>query len=107
MTLAYEKQQGSTSTTLELAALRDMGTHDSPPTRAPDVPVMWTRPVRSPTDLQVDPETLFATPTTLEDSRRPYIDPRGPSPRSRLDTASMSADRVILPVITKDDLPNL
>jgi hypothetical protein len=39
---------------------------------------MWTRPVRSPTDLQVDPETLSTTPTTLEDLRRPYPDPGRP-----------------------------
>jgi hypothetical protein len=35
---------------------------------------MWTQPIRSPTDLQVGPETLSATLTTLEDSRRPYPD---------------------------------
>jgi hypothetical protein len=40
---------------------------------------MWTRPVRSPTDLQVDPETLSTTPATLEDFGRPYPDPEGPA----------------------------
>jgi hypothetical protein len=56
-----------------------MGTHGSQPTRVLKVPVMWTRHVRSPTDLQVDSETLSATPTILEDSRRPYRDPEGPT----------------------------
>jgi hypothetical protein len=51
-----------------------MGTHGSPPTRVPEVPVKWTRPARSPANLQVGPETLSATPVTLEDLRRPYPD---------------------------------
>jgi hypothetical protein len=54
-----------------------MGTHGSPPTRVLEVPVKWTRPIRSPTDLQVDPETLSTTPATLEDLGRPYPDPEG------------------------------
>jgi hypothetical protein len=51
-----------------------MGSHGSPPTRVPKVPVKWTRPVRSPTNLQVGLKTLSTTPVTLEDSRRPYPD---------------------------------
>jgi hypothetical protein len=54
--------------------LRDMGTHGFPPTRVLEVPVKWTRPIRSPTDLQVGPETLSTTPTTLEDIGRPHLD---------------------------------
>jgi hypothetical protein len=46
--------------------LRDMGTHGSPPTRIPEVPVKWTQPARSPADLQVGPETLSTIPVTLE-----------------------------------------
>jgi hypothetical protein len=100
---------------LPLAILRDIGTHWSPPTRVLEVPVKWTRPVRSPTDLQVDPETLSATPMTLEDPRatlsrsRRTRRARGArlSPRSRLDAASRFADHGIHPVITEDDLPNL
>jgi hypothetical protein len=38
-----------------------MGTHGSPQTRVLEVPDKWIRPVRSPTDLQVDPETLSTT----------------------------------------------
>jgi hypothetical protein len=51
-----------------------MGTHGSPPTRVPKVPVKWTRPTRSPADLQVGPETLSTIPATLEDLGRPYLD---------------------------------
>jgi hypothetical protein len=57
--------------------MRDMGTHGSPPTRVPEVSAKWTRPTRSPADLQVGPKTLSTTPTTLEDSRRPYPDSGG------------------------------
>jgi hypothetical protein len=46
---------------------RDMVTHGSPPTRVLEVPVKWTRPAKSPTDLQVGPETLSTTLVTLED----------------------------------------
>jgi hypothetical protein len=53
---------------------RDMGTHGSPPTRVPELPVKWTWPVRSPTNLQLGLETLSTTPATLEDSRRPHLD---------------------------------
>jgi hypothetical protein len=51
-----------------------MGTYRFPPTRVLEVPVKWTRPVRSPADLQVGLETTSAT---LEGSRRPYPDPGG------------------------------
>jgi hypothetical protein len=34
-----------------IGSLRDMGTHGSPPTRVPEVPVKWTRLARSPADL--------------------------------------------------------
>jgi hypothetical protein len=51
-----------------------MGTHGSPPARVLEVPVKWTRSVRSPTDLQVGPENLSTTPVTLEDLGRPYPD---------------------------------
>jgi hypothetical protein len=47
--------------------VRDMGTHVSPPTRVPEVPVKWARPARSPVDLQVGPETLSTTLATLDD----------------------------------------
>jgi hypothetical protein len=45
----------------------DKGTHGSPPTRVLEVPVKWTRPARSPTDLQVGPKTLSTILATLED----------------------------------------
>jgi hypothetical protein len=32
-----------------------MGTHGSPPTMVLEVPVKWTRPARTPVDLQVGP----------------------------------------------------
>jgi hypothetical protein len=51
-----------------------MGTHGSPSTRVPEVPVKWNRPARSPANLQVGPETLSTTPSTLEDFGRPYPD---------------------------------
>jgi hypothetical protein len=44
-----------------------MGTNGSPPARVPEAPVKWTQTVRSPADLQVGPETLSASPATLED----------------------------------------
>jgi hypothetical protein len=55
-----------------------MGTHGSPPTKVLEIPVKWTRPIRSPTDLQVGPDALSTTLATLEDSRRPYPDPGRP-----------------------------
>jgi hypothetical protein len=54
--------------------LRDMGTHGSPLTRVPEVPIKWTQPARSPADMQVGPETLSLTPATLEDLGRPHPD---------------------------------
>jgi hypothetical protein len=51
-----------------------MGTHGSPRTRVLEVPVKWTRPTRSSTDLQVGLETLSTEPATLEDLGRPYPD---------------------------------
>jgi hypothetical protein len=56
-----------------------MGTHGSPPTRVLEVPVKWTRPARSPADLQVGPETLSTTLTTLEDLIRPDPDSGRPT----------------------------
>jgi hypothetical protein len=50
--------------------LRNMSAHGSPPTRVPEVPIKWTRLVRSPTNLQAGLKTLSTTPVTLEDSRR-------------------------------------
>jgi hypothetical protein len=44
-----------------------------------EAPVKWTRPIRSPIDLQVDPETLSTTPATLEDLGRPYPNPGRPT----------------------------
>jgi hypothetical protein len=38
-----------------------MGIHGSPPTKVLEVPVKWTRPARSPADLQVGPKTLSTT----------------------------------------------
>jgi hypothetical protein len=92
-----------------------MGTHGSPLTRVLEVPAKWNRPVRSPTDLKVDPETLSATLATLEDLGRPYPDPGGPaglaaqgSPLGR-GTAPPVGPQIteFTPVITEDDLPNL
>jgi hypothetical protein len=51
-----------------------MGTHGSAPTRVLEVPVKWTRPAKSSTDLQVGLETLSTVPVTLEDLGRPYPD---------------------------------
>jgi hypothetical protein len=51
-----------------------MGTHGSSLTRVAEVPVKWTRPARSPADLQVGPKTLSTIPTTLEDLGQPYPD---------------------------------
>jgi hypothetical protein len=59
--------------------MRDMGTHGSPPTRVPKVPVKWARPARSSADLQVGLETLSTTPVTLEDLGRPHPDPGRPA----------------------------
>jgi hypothetical protein len=59
--------------------LRDMGTHGSPQTRVLEVPVKWTRPARSPANLQVGPETLSTIPMTLEDLRRPHPDSGRPA----------------------------
>jgi hypothetical protein len=56
-----------------------MGTHGSPPTRVPEVPVKWTQPTRSPADLQVGPETLSTIPATLGDRRRPHLDSGRPT----------------------------
>jgi hypothetical protein len=56
-----------------------MGSHGSPPARVPEVPVKWTRPARSPADLQVGPETLSTIPVTLEGLGRPYPDRRRPA----------------------------
>jgi hypothetical protein len=55
--------------------VRDMGTNGSPLTRVLEALIKWTRPVRSPTNLQVGSETLSTTPVTLEDPRRPHPDP--------------------------------
>jgi hypothetical protein len=92
-----------------------MGIHGSPLTRVPKVSIKWTRPARSPADLQVGPETLSTIPTTLEDLERPYPDSRRPvglvvqaSPLViMVAAASRFEDRGILSVITEGDLPNL
>jgi hypothetical protein len=63
---------------MSIGGLRDMGTHGSPPTRVPEVPIKWTQPARSPADLQVGPDTLFTTPVTLEDLGRPHPDSERP-----------------------------
>jgi hypothetical protein len=55
-----------------------MGTHGSPQIRVLEVPVKWTQPARCPADLQVGPEILSTTLTTLEDLGRPYLDRRRP-----------------------------
>jgi hypothetical protein len=52
-----------------------MGTCGSPLTRVLEVIVKWTRPVRSPADLQVGPETLSTISATSEDLGRPHPDP--------------------------------
>jgi hypothetical protein len=56
-----------------------MGTHGFPPTSVPEVPDKWTQPARSPTDLQVGPETLFTISATLEDLTRPHLDYERPA----------------------------
>jgi hypothetical protein len=53
-----------------------MGTHGSPPTRVLEVSVKWTRPARSPVDLQVGLDTLSTVPATLENLGQPYPDRR-------------------------------
>jgi hypothetical protein len=97
---------------LSNASVRDMATHGSPPTGVPEVPVKWTRPARSPADLQVGPETLSTIPATLEDLGRPHPDSGRParlvaqvSPLDR--DAAPSKDHGILFVITEGDLRNL
>jgi hypothetical protein len=89
--------------------LRDMGTHGSPPIRVPKVPAKWTRPAKSPTDLQVGPITLSTDPTTLEDSEQPYPDSHAWSARHatrlRPGATCRSVDHGILLVIRADSLP--
>jgi hypothetical protein len=63
-----------------------MDTHESPPTRVPEVPVKWTRPARSPADLQGCPETLSTILVTLEDLGRP--DPDRGRPAGLVEQAS-------------------
>jgi hypothetical protein len=67
--------------------MRDIGTHGSPPTRVLEVPVKRTRPVRSPIDLQVDPETLSTT-------RRPW---KTPSDLIKIPEDSQGLQRKALP----------
>jgi hypothetical protein len=66
--------------------VRDMGTHESPPTRVLEVHVKWTRPARSPTDLQVGPKTLSTIPTTMKDLGRTY--PNSGRPAGLVEQAS-------------------
>jgi hypothetical protein len=95
--------------------LRDMGTHGSPPTRVPEVPVKWTRPARSPADLQVGSNTLSTILATLEDHRRPHPDfgrlaglETQVSPLDRAGgAASRSEDHKIFSVIMEASIPNL
>jgi hypothetical protein len=61
-----------------IGGLSDMCTHGSPPTRVSEVQVKWTQPARSPTDLQVGPETLSTILVTLEDRKRPHPDSKRP-----------------------------
>jgi hypothetical protein len=63
-----------------------MGSHGSPLTRVPEVPVKWTRPTISPVDLQVGPETLSTILATLEDLGRP--DPDRGKPTRLVEQAS-------------------
>jgi hypothetical protein len=56
-----------------------MGTHGSPLTTVPEVPVKWTQPARSPTDLQVGLETLSTIPVTLGDLDQPHPDSGRPA----------------------------
>jgi hypothetical protein len=88
-----------------------MGTHGSPPTRVSEIPVKWTRPARSPADLQVGPEILSTTPATLDDLIQIPEDLSGLwrklLPRSRCDTTNRAEDHGILSVIMEGDLPNL
>jgi hypothetical protein len=51
----------------------------SPPTRVLEVLIKWTRPSRSPADLQVGPKTLSTISATMEDLGRPYPDRRRPA----------------------------
>jgi hypothetical protein len=85
-----------------------MGTHGSPPTRVLEVPVKWTRPVRSPTDPQVGPETLSTTPATLEDLGRPHLDHGRPAGLvAQASPLGRGAALPIGPQIAEDDLPNM
>jgi hypothetical protein len=68
---------------MSIGGLTDMGTHGSPPTKVLEVPVKWTRPARSPPDLQVDPMTLSTDPATLEDFGRPHPDRGRPARLAR------------------------
>jgi hypothetical protein len=88
-----------------------MGTYGSPTTRVPEVSVKWTRPARSPADLQVGPETLSTTTATLNDLIQITEDLpslwRKLLPKSQCGAANRSEDHEILSVITEGDLPNL
>jgi hypothetical protein len=74
-----------------------------PPTRVPEVPVKWTRPARSPADLQVGPEALSTTSTTLDDLIQIPGDLLGLwrklLPRSRCGAANRFEDREILSLV--------
>ena len=66
-----------------------------PPTSDPEVPDQWTRPARSPVDLQVGPATLTKTPTTPDDLIRIASDlPEGLPYKERPDTRSGAANQV-------------
>jgi hypothetical protein len=90
-----------------------MGTHGSPPTRVPEVPVKWTRPARSPADLQVGPVTLSIILVTLGRPwtalSRSWETYRACGARFSLNhgggAANRSEDRGILSAITEGDLP--
>jgi hypothetical protein len=97
-----------------IGGLRDMGIHGSPPTRIPEVPVQWTRPAKSPNDLQVGPETLSTISATLEDLGRPHPNSGRPtglvaqvSPLERGAALPVGPRMRIPSVITEGNLPNL
>jgi hypothetical protein len=72
--------------------LRDMGTHGSPPTRVPEVPVKWTQPTKA--------------PPTCKWARRPYPQSRRPWKTSddliRTPEDLLSLWRKLLPRLWRD-----
>jgi hypothetical protein len=82
-----------------------MGTQGSSLARVTEIPDKWTQVTRSPTDLQVGPETLSTISATLEDLRRPY--PDSGRPAGLVEQASLldrGAEPLIGPRIARSSL---